>query len=115
MKNLTNDLSWDDFTKVDMRVGTITQAEVFKQARNPSYKLLIDFGQEIGFKKSSAQITTLYTCAELIGKQIIAVINFPEKQIANLKSQCLVMGAVIAKDVVLLTVDKPCQNGLKIE
>ncbi|MHC5200969.1 tRNA-binding protein [Myroides sp. LJL119] len=114
MKNLTNNLSWDDFLKVDMRVGTIIEASLFKEARNPAYKLIIDFGSELGLKKSSAQITTLYNPQELIGKQIIAVVNFPEKQIANLQSQCLVMGAVIGKDVTLITIDKPCANGLRI-
>lgn len=114
MKNITNDLTWDEFTKVDIRVGTILDAQIFEQARNPAFKLKIDFGPQIGIKKSSAQLTTLYSHQELIGKQIIAVVNFPEKQIATLKSQCLVMGAVLGKEVTLLTVDKPCENGLRI-
>lgn len=114
MQNITNDLTWDQFTKVDMRVGTILKAQIFSQARNPAYIIEIDFGQKIGIRKSSAQITALYSTEELIGKQIIAVINFPEKQIATLKSQCLIMGAILGKEVTLITVDKPCENGLSI-
>lgn len=93
-----------------MRVGTIIHAEVFEEVRNPAYKLQIDFGP-LGIKKSSAQITTLYSTEELIGKQIIAVVNFPPKQIANMMSECLVLGIPNDKDVVLLTPDKNAKNG----
>ena len=111
---MTNSLSWADFEKVDMRVGTIVEANHFPEARNPSYQLKIDFGGEIGLKKSSAQITSLYKKEELIGKQVIAVLNFPPKQIANFKSECLVLGAVEGKDVTLLEPGKLVQNGLRI-
>lgn len=106
-------ITWDEFSKIDLRVGTIIEAEAFLEAKNPSYKLKIDFG-ELGLKKSSAQITSLYTLEELVGKQIIAVINFPPKQIANFMSECLVLGVVDGKDVSLLTVDLQVKNGLRI-
>ena len=111
---MTNNLSWSDFEKVEMRVGTILEANDFPEARNPSYQLVIDFGEELGVKKSSAQITTLYSKEELIGRQIVAVVNFPKKQIANLMSECLVLGAVNGKDVTLLSPDKKVENGLRI-
>lgn len=108
-------ISWNDFEKIDIRVGTIIQAEVFAEARNPAYKLLIDFGEELGIKKSSAQITRLYQPEELLNKQVIAVVNFPLKQIANFFSECLVLGVLgTGKDVTLLTPDKPVANGQKI-
>ena len=107
-------ISWNDFTKVDMRVGTVLKAELFKEARNPAYKLQIDFG-ELGIKKTSAQITQLYTPEELIGKQVVAVVNFPPKQIANIMSECLVLGGLgNDKDVILITSDKKVENGTKI-
>lgn len=106
-------LTWEDFEKIDIRIGTIIKASVFEEAIKPAYRLEIDFG-ELGIKRSSAQITTLYTADELPGKQVAAVVNFPEKQIANMKSQCLVLGVVDGKDVTLLTPDKPVANGLKI-
>lgn len=107
-------ITWSDFEKIDMRVGTIISAEIFKEARNPAYKLQIDFG-ELGVKRSSAQITQLYRVDELPGKQVIAVINFPVKQIANFFSECLVMGVVDTnKNVTLLTPDRPVKNGQKI-
>jgi len=108
------DITWNDFKKVDIRVGTIITAEVFEEAKNPSYKLTIDFG-ELGVLKSAAQITSLYEVDKLVGKQIMAVVNFPKKQIANIMSDCLVLGVVDnGKDVVLVTPDKPVKNGLKI-
>lgn len=108
-------INWSDFEKIDIRVGTIIQAEVFAEARNPAYKLLIDFGEELGIKKSSAQITRLYQPEELLNKQVIAVVNFPVKQIANFFSECLVLGVLGAdKEVALLTPDKPVKNGQKI-
>ncbi|SFB73830.1 tRNA-binding protein [Flexibacter flexilis DSM 6793] len=110
-----NTLTWADFEKVEMRVGTILKAEVFEKAKRPAYKLEIDFGQDIGIRKSSAQITQRYTPEDLIGKQIVAVINFPTKQIANFWSECLVLAAVGDNDgTTLLTPDKFVVNGLKI-
>lgn len=108
-------INWKDFEKVEMRVGTIKKAEAFPEADKPAYKLTIDFGEEIGVKKSSAQITRRYTQAELNGRQIVAVVNFPEKQIANFMSQCLVLGAIGDNgDVILLSADQKVPNGLKI-
>ena len=108
-------INWSDFEKVEMRVGTIKKAEAFPEAKNPSYKLTIDFGGEIGIKKSSAQITRRYTRQELQGRQIVAVVNFPEKQIANFMSQCLVLGAIGDNgDVILLSTDQKVKNGLRI-
>jgi tRNA-binding protein len=107
------EINWSDFSKVEMRVGTIISAELFVEARNPAYKLLVDFG-EFGIKKSSAQITKLYQPEDLTGKQVIGVINFPPKQIATIKSECLILGAVENDEVTLLTVDLKAKNGLRI-
>ena len=111
---MASNLSWADFEKVEMRVGTVIEVNDFPEARNPSYQLLVDFGEEISQRKTSAQITSLYSKEELIGKQVIAVVNFPKKQIANFMSECLVLGAVEGKNVTLLTPDKEVQNGLRI-
>jgi len=107
---MSNTINFDDFTKVDLRVGTIIEVTDFPQARNPSYQLTIDFGN-LGIKKSSAQITTIYTKEALVGRQILATINFPKKQIANFMSECLVMGAVAGKDVILLKPEQKVKNG----
>lgn len=108
-------LSWSDFEKVEMRMGTIIEVNDFPEARNPAYQLKIDFGSEIGIKKSSAQITVCYSKEELIGKQIVAVINFPKKQIGNFMSECLVLGSIGQnKEIILLSTDKPVPNGLRI-
>ena len=111
---MTNNLTWADFEKVEMRVGTILEANEFPEARNPSYQLLIDFGSELGQRKTSAQITSMYSKEELIGKQVVAVVNFPKKQIANFMSECLVLGAVDGKNVILLKPGKNVENGLRI-
>lgn len=108
------EISWADFEKLDIRSGTILSASDFPKARNPSYQLEIDFGT-LGIKKSSAQITDLYTKEDLIGQQIIAIVNFPKKQIANFYSECLVLGIIGEnKKVTILTSTLPVKNGLPI-
>ena len=107
-------ISWDDFSKIDIRVGTVISVNDFPEVRNPAYKLEIDFGKEIGVKKTSAQITKLYKKESLLGKQVTAVVNFPKKQIANFMSECLILGAVEGKDVTLLQPTDVVPNGLKI-
>ncbi|WP_345991058.1 tRNA-binding protein [Chryseobacterium sp. Chry.R1] len=109
------DISWTDFEKIDIRCGTIISVNDFEKARNPSYQLEIDFGP-LGIKKSSAQITALYQKDDLIGKQILAVVNFPRKQIANFFSECLVLG-VYGEDkseVTILTPSLPVTNGMHV-
>lgn len=107
-------ITWQDFSKIDIRVGTIIAALDFPEARNPSYKLHIDFGDEIGVRKTSAQITEKYNIRDLIGLQVTAVVNFPKKQIANFMSECLILGAVDNSSVVLLQPQMKVPNGLKI-
>ena len=85
-------ITWNDFEKIDIRVGTITEAKEFPRAKKPAFQLTIDFGAELGIKRSSAQITTFYTREELLNRQVIAVVNFPSKQIADFVSECLVLG-----------------------
>lgn len=107
-------LSWDDFQKVQMAIGTIISAEVFKEVRNPAYKMIVDFG-ELGKRKTSAQITKLYKPEELIGKQVVAVVNFPPKQIATMMSECLVMGGLGEdKEVILIQPERKVKNGTRI-
>jgi tRNA-binding protein len=108
---MTNTINFDDFSKVDLRVGTIIEIDDFPKARNPSYQLTIDFG-DLGIKKSSAQITTLYSKEDLLNRQIVANINFPRKQIANFMSECLVLGAVDGENVVLLKPENKVKNGV---
>ncbi|MBC7850524.1 MAG: tRNA-binding protein [Chitinophagaceae bacterium] len=107
-------ITWDDFAKIEIRVGTITEVSDFPKAKKPSYQLKIDFG-EFGTRQSSAQITAMYNKEELIGRQVIAVVNFPPKQIANFFSECLVLGVYTDKnDVVLLQPDRKIENGWKV-
>lgn len=107
-------ITWEDFEKIDIRTGTILEVHDFPGARKPAYQLSIDFG-ELGIKRSSAQITALYSKEDIIGKQVIAVINFPVKQIANFFSECLVLGVYNEnKEVVLLHPSLPVKNGSKI-
>lgn len=111
MQNLIN---WSDFEKIDIRVGTILDAAVFARAKKPAYQLTIDFG-ELGVKKSSAQITHHYTPESLLGEQVIAVVNFPPKNIAGFQSECLVLGIYDENNhVVLVSPKKPVLNGHKI-
>lgn len=106
--------TFDDFMKLDIRVGTITEAKVFEKTRKPAYQLMVDLGGEIGLKRSSAQITDHYTPEELVGKQVLAVVNFPPRQIANFMSEILVLGTYSEGGVVLITPDKPVKNGDKL-
>ena len=107
-------LSWEDFEKLDIRVGTVIEARDFPKARKPAYQLTIDFGS-LGIKKSSAQITRFYTPESLQGRQVIAVVNFPPKRIADFTSECLVLGIYDENnDVVLLAPAQAVSNGLKI-
>ena len=107
-------ITWNDFEKIDIRIGTITEAKEFPKARKPAYQLIIDFG-ELGVKKSSAQITKFYTAEELVGEQVIAVMNFLPKRIADFLSECLVLGIYDEnEDVVLLKPQQKVSNGLKI-
>ena len=110
---MENAATINDFIKLDIRVGTIVEAKVFEKAKRPAYQLLIDFGS-LGIKKSSAQITEKYTPESLIGKQILAVTNFPPRQIADFMSEVLVLGTYSEGGVILITPDKPAQNGDKL-
>lgn len=108
------EIAWEDFEKIDIRSGTIISVSDFPKARNPSYQLEIDFGI-LGIRKSSAQITTLYPKGDLIGKQILAVVNFPKKQIANFFSECLVLGVYGENnEATLLSTTLPVKNGLQV-
>ena len=108
-------ITWDDFEKLDIRVGTILSVNDFPKARKPAYQVTIDFGIEIGIKRSSAQITAIYTKEELAGQQVIAVVNFPPKQIAGFKSECLILGIYNEKnEVILLKPERAVTNGQKI-
>ncbi|WP_396183175.1 tRNA-binding protein [Flavobacterium sp.] len=108
-------LTWEEFEKVEMHIGTILEVNDFPEARKPTYQLIIDFGDEIGIRKTSAQITKRYSKDGLIGKQIVAIINFPKKQIGKFNSECLVLGSIGEEnDIVLLTSDLKVANGLRI-
>jgi tRNA-binding protein len=109
-----NAVDYSNFSNLDIRVGTINSAEWLDGARNPSFKLQINFGKEIGVLKSSAQITDQYSVQDLFGKQILAVVNFPKKQIGNFMSECLVLGVYGSAGVVLLQTDMQCENGQKV-
>lgn len=107
-------ITFDDFAKIDIRVGEIVKAEVFEKARRPAYKLLVDFGDELGIKKSSAQITNLYKIEDLVGKQVLAVVNFPPRQIADFMSEVLVLGTYSKDGVVLIQPERIVKKGDKL-
>ena len=106
--------TFDDFMKLDIRVGTIVSAKNFEKARKPAYQLEVDMGQELGIKRSSAQITDHYRPEDLVGKQVLAVVNVPPRQIANFFSEILVLGTYSEGGVVLIRPDKPVKNGDKL-
>lgn len=109
------EIGWDDFAKVELRVGTVVAAEPFPEARRPAWKLTVDFGDEVGKKRASAQITDLYAAEDLVGKQVLGVVNFPPKQIGPFMSECLVTGFVTEDGPVVLAVpDRPVKNGLRL-
>lgn len=110
---MDNIITFEDFTKVDLRIGTIIEVNDFPNSRKPAYQLTIDFG-DLGVRKSSAQITTQYTKEDLKNRQIVAVVNFPKKQIANFMSECLVVGAVKENDVFLLHPETKVKNGMVV-
>ena len=108
-------ISWSDFEKIEMRVGTVIEVDDFPEARKPAYRLTIDFGATLGVRRSSAQITVHYTKEKLLNSQVIAVVNFPAKRIAGFTSECLVLGVYDSNnDVVLLKPERPVHNGDKI-
>ena len=110
-----SDLSFDEFLKVDIRVGTVTRAEPFPEARKPAIKLWVDFGPELGEKKSSAQITSHYTPETLIGRQVMGVVNFPPRQIGPMRSEVLILGVSDAEGgIVLLAPDQAVENGQRM-
>ncbi len=110
IKHIKKEITFDDFSKVDIRIGTIIAVKDFKEAIKPAYKLQIDFGM-LGNKKTSAQITTLYQKEDLLHKQVLAVVNFKPKQIANFMSECLILGIQEGKDVTLLQSENLVKNG----
>lgn len=108
-------IQWEEFEQIELRVGTITEVDPFPEARRPAHKLTIDFGDEIGTKRSSAQITDLYDRSDLMGRQVVAVVNFPTKQIGPFRSECLVTGFYRSDGAVVLAVpDQPVDNGAKL-
>lgn len=107
-------ITFDDFAKIDIRVGEIVSAEPFEKARRPAYKVWVDFGEEIGVKKSSAQITQCYEAGDLVGKQVLCVVNFPPKQIADFISEVLVLGIYASQGVILIAPETPVHKGDKL-
>lgn len=108
-------ITWDDFEKIDMRAGTIIEVNDFPKARKPAYKLTIDFGEDLGLKRSSAQVTAHYSKEDMLNRKVIAVVNFPPKQIADFVSECLVLGVYDENnDVILLQPERNVKNGMKV-
>ena len=108
---MENFITFDDFLKVDIRVGTIIEARVFKKERKPAYQILVDLGEELGTKKTSAQLTEIYQPEELIGKQVMCVVNFPPRQIADFMSEILILGTYSDQGVVLIKPEMQVKNG----
>jgi tRNA-binding protein len=106
--------TFDDFMQIDIRVGEIIRAEVFEKAKKPAYKVWVDFGEEIGIKRSSAQITTLYQAQDLVGRQVLGVVNFPPRQVADFFSEVLVLGVYDEQGVVLIQPDRPVKKGVRL-
>ncbi len=106
--------TFDDFLQLDIRVGEVIRAEVFEKAKKPAYKLWVDFGEAIGVKRSSAQITTLYAAESLVGRQVLGVVNFPTRQVADFISEVLVLGVYAEQGVVLIQPDQPVQKGVRL-
>lgn len=112
---MSEEISWDDFSKVELKIGTVVRAEEFPEARKPAYKVWVDFGGDLGVRKSSAQITVHYTPEELIGRQIVAVVNFPVKQIGPIKSEFLLTGFYDEDGaVVIAQPERPVPNGARL-
>lgn len=107
-------VTFDEFMKLDIRVGEVVEAKVFEKARKPAYKLMVDFGDEIGIKGSSAQITDCYTADELVGRQVLGVVNFPPRQIANFISEVLILGVYANQGVVLIQPEQKVKKGDKL-
>ena len=108
-------ITWEAFAQVELRVGTVVSAEEFPEARHPAYRLTVDFGPQVGIKRSSAQVTDLYSTEELVGRQVVAVVNFPAKQIGPMMSECLVTGFYRKDGAVVLAVpERPVENGAKL-
>ena len=111
---MKDEISWDHFEAVELRVGTVTEVKDFPEARRPAYQVWVDFGDGVGVKKSSAQVTELYTKEDLLGRQIVGVINFPDKQIGPFRSEFLLTGFVTDEGVVLAQPERPVSNGAKL-